>query len=163
MMEPVKQDIRSNVIFTDSWLRKTFADELAKLPKQKAKWYAMESPTYNMKLFHFAERYGSQAYGNLFWCETVIECAEEIADVRLAAGSNGASMWWLNNDEVLLLEGDRRMVVDDGVSRRLTLKQGRNILRCAVINGPGLSDFCVRFIDEQGKPIKNYQITTVSK
>ena len=163
MMEPVKQDIRSNVIFTDSWLRKTFADELAKLPKQKAKWYAMESPTYNMKLFHFAERYGSQAYGNLFWCETIVECAEEIADVRLAAGSNGASMWWLNNDEVLLLEGDRRMVVDDGVSRRLTLKQGRNVLRCAVINGPGLSDFCVRFIDEQGKPIKNYQVTTVSK
>ena len=113
--------------------------------------------------YHLAFCLGSLAYGNLFWCETIVECAEEIADVRLAAGSNGASMWWLNNDEVLLLEGDRRMVVDDGVSRRLTLKQGRNVLRCAVINGPGLSDFCVRFIDEQGKPIKNYQVTTVSK
>lgn len=158
MMEPQKQDIRSNVIFTDSWLRETFAKELAKLPKQKAKWYAMESPTYNMKLFHFAEKYGSQAYGNLFWCETVIDCPEELADVRLAAGSNGASMWWLNNDEVLLLEGDRRMVVDDGVSKRLTLKKGRNTLRCAVINGPGLSDFCVRFIDEQGKPVTYFDV-----
>lgn len=158
MMEPQKQDIRSNIIFTDSWLRETYARELGKLPKQKAKWYTMDSPTYNMKLFHFAEKYGSQAYGNLFWCETVIDCPEDIPDVRLAAGSNGASMWWLNDDEALLLEGDRRMVVDDGVSRRLTLKKGRNTLRCAVINGPGLSDMCVRFIDEQGKPITNFQI-----
>jgi hypothetical protein len=158
LMEPQKQDIRSNTIFTDSWLRETFAKELAKLPKQKAKWYSMESPTYNMKLFHFAEKYGSQAYGNLFWCETVVNCAEEISDIRLAAGSNGASMWWLNGEEVLLLEGDRRMVVDDGVSKRLTLKKGRNTLRGAVINGPGLSDMCIRFIDEQGKPVKGYDI-----
>ena len=74
-------------------------------------------------------------------------------------GSNGASMWWLNNDEVLLLEGDRRMVEDDGVSHRLTLKKGRNTLRGAVINGPGLSDMCVRFVDEKGNPVTNYQIT----
>ena len=76
----------------------------------------------------------------------------------MAVGSNGASMWWLNNEEVLLLEGDRRMVEDDGVSHRLTLKKGRNILRCAVINGPGLSDMCARFIDEKGNPITNYTI-----
>ena len=50
------------------------------------------------------------------------------------------------------------MVVDDGVSKRLTLKKGRNTLRGAVINGPGLSDMCVRFVDEQGKPVKGYTI-----
>jgi len=27
------------------------------------------------------------------------------------------------------------------------------VLRGGVINGPGLSDFCVRFIDENGRPI----------
>ena len=90
---------------------------------------------------------------------TVIDSPEEMSDVRLAAGSNGASIWWLNGQEVLLLSGDRRMVVDDGMSARLTLKKGRNILRCAVINGPGLSDFCVRFLDKQGKPVKNLKIT----
>ena len=50
------------------------------------------------------------------------------------------------------------MVEDDGVSSRLTLKKGRNTLRCAVINGPGLSDMCVHFIDEKGQPITNFQI-----
>jgi hypothetical protein len=72
-------------------------------------------------------------------------------------------MWWLDGDEVLLLEGDRRMVEDDGTSRRLTLKPGRHVLRGAVINGPGLADMCVRFIDEKGMPVTNYKITVNSK
>ena len=153
----MSQDIRSNTVFTNSWLRQLFADQQARSLK-KARWYTFDSETYNVRLFRFAERYGRQAYGNLFWCETVIYCPEEISDVRLAAGSNGASAWWLNGEEALLLEGDRRMVEDDGVSQRLTLRQGRNILRCAVVNGPGLSDMCVRFIDEKGNPITNYTV-----
>jgi len=64
-------------------------------------------------------------------------------------------VWWLNGEEAVDLFGDRRMVMDDCISRRLTLKKGRNIIRGAVINGPGLSDFCVRFIDENGDPIKD--------
>ena len=39
------------------------------------------------------------------------------------------------------------MVMDDVVSAPITLRKGRNVIRGAVINGPGLSDFCVRFID----------------
>ena len=89
------------------------------------------------------------------------------ASQRLAAGSNGASMWWIepaegrtaeNDNPVLTLESDRRMVADDGMSPRLTLKKGRNIIRCAVVNGPGLSDFCVRFVDEKGNPVTNFEI-----
>ena len=160
LMEPSAVDVRSNVIFTNTWLRNKFDEELAKLPKQKAKWHLLDSENYNVKLFRFAEKYGKQTYGSFFWCETVIDCPEEMADVRLAAGSNGASMWWLNNQEVLLLEGDRRMVEDDGTSARLTLKKGTNVLRCAVINGPGLSDLCARFIDEKGNPITNYKVIT---
>jgi len=47
------------------------------------------------------------------------------------------------------------MVMDDVVSPPLTLHKGKNIVRGAVINGPGLSDFCVRFIDEDGHPIRD--------
>jgi hypothetical protein len=68
-------------------------------------------------------------------------------------------MWWLNDEEAVILSGDRRMVMDDCVSKRITLKKGKNILRGAVINGPGMSDFCVRFIDENGQPVKNITIT----
>jgi hypothetical protein len=79
-------------------------------------------------------------------------------DVRLAVGSNSASMWWLNGEEALLMSGDRRMVVDDCVSKRLTLKKGINVLRGTIINGPGMSDFCVRFLDANGKPLNQLKI-----
>ena len=131
--------------------------------KQTLRWHAVESESYNVKVFRFAEANGCQPYNSLFWGVTVIDCPEDMSDVRLAIGSNGASMWWLNGDRVLTLDGDRRMVEDDCVSQRLTLKKGRNILRFALVNGPGLSDLCARFIDEQGKPVTNYQVTLSSK
>ena len=126
--------------------------------KQTLRWHALESNTYNVKVFRFAESYGCQPYNSLFWGVTVIDCPEDMDGVRLAIGSNGASMWWLNGERVLTLDGDRRMVEDDCVSQRLTLKKGRNILRFALVNGPGLSDLCARFIDEQSNPVKNYSI-----
>lgn len=158
LMEPIAVDVRSNNVFTNSWLRDKFSAELARLPKQKGRWYTLDSENYNLKLFRFAEKYGKQTYGSFFWCETVILCPDDIENVRLACGSNGASMWWLNDEEVLMLEGDRRMVEDDGMSQRITLKKGRNILRAAVINGPGLSDMCARFLDEKGLPVTNFTI-----
>lgn len=126
--------------------------------KQTLTWHALDSENMNVKLFRFAEKWGQQVYGVLFWAVTIIDCDEDIENVRLAVGSNSASMWWLNGEEALLLSGDRRMVKDDATSARLTLKKGRNILRGAIINGPGMSDFCVRFIDEKGNPVKNYSI-----
>jgi len=131
--------------------------------KQTLRWHALESNTYNVKVFRFAESYGCQPYNSLFWGVTVVDCPEEMVGVRLAIGSNGASMWWLNGERVLTLDGDRRMVEDDCVSQRLTLKKGRNILRFALVNGPGLSDLCARFIDEKGKPVTGYEVTLSSK
>lgn len=173
LLEPIDKPNRSNTVFVDTYLREQFTKEyfpgqMTVLPKGGDKvtvdgksltWHALESTRFNVKLFRFATGLEKQEYGVLFWAVTVIDCPEEIKDVRLAAGSNSASMWWLNGEEVLLLSGDRRMVKDDGLSPRITLKKGRNILRGAIINGPGMSDFCVRFIDEKGEPVKNCSIT----
>ena len=134
-----------------------------KTVKQTLTWHALDSENMNVKLFRFAEKYGEEIYGVLFWAVTIIDCDEDIENVRLAVGSNSASMWWLNGEETLLLSGDRRMVKDDAMSQRVTLKKGRNILRGAVINGPGMSDFCVRFLDENGNPVKNYKINLNQK
>ena len=134
-----------------------------KTVKQTLTWHALDSENMNVKLFRFAEKYGEEIYGVLFWAVTIIDCDEDIENVRLAVGSNSASMWWLNGEETLLLSGDRRMVKDDAMSKRITLKKGRNILRGAVINGPGMSDFCVRFLDEKGNPVKNYKINLNQK
>ena len=172
ILEPIDKPNRSNTVFTDSYLRENFNMEYfpnqftivpengqkVKVGKQKLTWHKLDSERFNVKLFRFADGLQKQIYGVLFWNVTVIDCPEEIKDVRLAVGSNSASMWWLNGEEVLLLSGDRRMVKDDAVSPRITLKKGINILRGAVINGPGMSDFCVRFIDEDEKPVTNFEI-----
>lgn len=77
----------------------------------------------------------------------------------MAAGANSSGMFWLNGREALMLSGDRDMIVDNGTSSLLTLKKGKNIIRGAVINGPGMCNFCVRFLDEKGRPVKNFSIS----
>lgn len=172
VLEPVKKDIARNNIFTDSFLRATFSadnfsSDLTAVPKngdvvkvhhQELKWYALESKVFNFNLFHFTYALNKPTYGILVWLVTVIDCPEEIKNVRLAAGCNSASMWWLNNNEALLLSGDRDMIVDNATSSLVTLKKGKNIIRGAVINGPGMCSFCLRFLDEQGLPVKNFSI-----
>ncbi len=212
LLDPIsKQEISSNTLFTDSWLRTEFAKEYfegqntvipqdgdsvtVNIPRRAArggmmrmggmggpgaapqqapaqaqpaaqpefnevslKWHSVDSKRYNVKLYRFAKSLGMRPTEGLFLGVTVVNAPEDMT-VRLAAGSNSASMWWVNGEEVLLLSGDRRMVVDDGVSKEFTLKQGANIVRCSVINGPGMSDFCVRFIGQDGKPVTNLTIT----
>ena len=127
---------------------------------KKLEWHAFDSQRYNVKLFRFATNLTEDRYGVIFWAVTVVNCEEDIPNVRLAVGSNSASMWWVNGEEAVILSGDRRMVMDDCASQRLTLKKGRNVIWGAVINGPGMSDFCARFIDEAGNPVKNITLST---
>jgi hypothetical protein len=49
-------------------------------------------------------------------------------------------------------------VIDDGVSRRLTLKRGANVIRAAIINGGGATDFCARFLDTDDRPIRTVAV-----
>ena len=121
--------------------------------------HALDSANFNVKLFRFAYGLKKQTYGVIFWAVTVVNSPREMKNVRLAAGSNSASIWWVNGQEAVDLFDDRRMVMDDVVSKRLTLNKGKNIIRGAVINGPGLSDFCVRLIDENGNPIKDVTLS----
>lgn len=122
-------------------------------------WHALDSDHFFVKLFRFATGLGKDRYGVIFWSVTVINCEEDIENVRLAVGSNSGSICWLNGEELTLITGDRHMTVDGAVSKKVTLKKGKNILRCAVINGPGMSEFCARFIDDGGNPVTNYSIT----
>jgi len=173
VLEPVRKNIARNNIFTDNYLRTNFSTDsfpsdyntvpkngdMIKLGNQELKWHALESKTFNFNLYHFTYAINKPPYGVLVWLVTVIDCPTEMKNVRMTAGCNSGSMWWLNGQEVLLLSGDRDMIVDNVTSSRLTLKKGKNIIRGAVINGPGMANFCVRFLDEKGLPIKNFTIS----
>jgi len=168
----ILEPIRSNGL-TDSAVRAAvakeyFPNQLTVLPKDgdqvtvdgsELTWHAVDTKLYNVNLYHFAYALGKPTSNVLFWGVTVVNCPEDIPNVRLAIGSNAASVWWVNGQEVASVYGDRQTVIDDGVSKRITLKKGPNIVRCAVINAGGATDFCARFLGADEKPLTGISVT----
>ncbi len=171
LLDPIAKPNRTNSGFTSSYVRealspRTYPGEFGKVPRDgelakgedAPRWHALDSNLFDVKLFKLAQGLGNPTYGVIFWAVTVVNSPREMRDVRLAIGSNSASVWWLNGQETAGLFGDRRMVMDDVLSRPVTLRKGRNVIRGAVINGPGVSDFCLRVLDASGRPIRDITI-----
>jgi hypothetical protein len=165
--------IRTDAALTDNAVKaavrkECFPDQFTVVPRdgdkvtvagQELAWHAVDTKEYNVNLYHFAYARNKPTSFVLFWAVTVVHSPEVLRDVRLAIGSNAASVWWVNGQEVIGIYGDRQTVIDDGVSKRLTLKKGPNIVRCAVINGGGATDFCARFLDAEDKPVKGFTLS----
>lgn len=157
---------------TDSAVRTTvsrdyFPGQLTALPKngdtvtvdgKPLQWHAVDTTNYNVNLFHFAAGLKKPTSNVLFWIVTSVRAPQDMPDVRLAIGSNAASVWWLNGEQVISLFNDRQAVIDDGVSKRVTLKKGVNVIRAAIINAGGATDFCARFLDANARPITGLTI-----
>jgi hypothetical protein len=121
---------------------------------QAITWHAVDTTAYNVNLFHFAYALNKPTSNVLFWAVTIVNAPRDIPRVRLAIRSNAASVWWLNGQEVIGIYNDRQTVIDDGVSKRVTLKKGPNVIRAAIVNAGGATDFCARFIDGDDNPVK---------
>jgi ribonucleotide reductase alpha subunit len=168
----ILEPIRSNTPLTDNAVQEAvkkeyFPDQLTVLPRDGDEvkvgdtnliWHAVDTKNYNVNLYHFAHDHDAPSSYVLFWAVTIVNSPEELRNVRLAIGSNAASVWWVNGHQVIALYGDRQTVIDDGVSKRLTLKKGPNIIRCAVFNAGGATDFCARFLDAHEKPLKTFTV-----
>jgi hypothetical protein len=168
----ILEPIRVNGQLTDSAVQAAvkneyFANQLTVIPHDTDKvtvagtelaWHGVDTIGYNVNLYHFAYALGKPTSNVLFWAVTVVHSPREMAGVRLAIGSNAASVWWLNGKEVIGLYSDRQTVIDDGVSKRLTLRKGPNVVRAAIINAGGATDFCARFLDEDNNPVKTITV-----
>ena len=126
-------------------------------------WHAVDTVTYNVNLYHFSYALKKPTSNVLFWAVTVVNSPREMSGVRLAIGSNAASVWWVNGREATALYNDRQTVIDDGVSKRLTLNAGANVIRAAIVNAGGATDFCARFIDANDRPIKTLTATLTAR
>jgi hypothetical protein len=163
----VLEPIPVNGQLSDSAVRATIDQfrlpgEVGKLPAdndsipiggETRRWHALDSRNYNLNLFHFARGLGQPTSNVLFWVTTVVDAPRALDNVRLAIGSNAASIWWVNEVEVIAIYNDRQTVIDDGVSPRLALRQGRNTIRAAIINAGGATDFTARIVDEHYQPV----------
>ena len=121
-------------------------------------WHLVDTARYNVNLYHFAYGLKKPTSNVLFWIVTVVDSPREMSGVRLAIGSNAASVWWVNGAEAIGIYNDRQTVIDDGVSKRLTLKKGSNVIRAAVVNAGGATDFCARFLDADDRPIRGISV-----
>jgi hypothetical protein len=122
-------------------------------------WHAVDTVNYNVNLYHFGYARNKPTTNVLFWAVTVVNAPRQMSGVRLAIGSNAASVWWVNGREATALYNERQTVIDDGVSKRLTLNQGANVIRAAIVNAGGATDFCARFLDENDRAIKTLTAT----
>ena len=141
-----------------------FPDELTLVPRDgmtvnmsgaQLTWHAIDTREFKVNLYHFGPMINKPTNNVFFWVVTIIICPEEIPEARLAIGSNDASIWWVNGQEVVGIYGDRPAIIDDGVSKRLSLKKGVNVIRGAVHNRAGQTDFLARFLDKDDLPITN--------
>jgi hypothetical protein len=162
LLEPIRVLGQLTEAAVRSAVEKDFSVTAAPLPKDgdtlkiadsELKWHAVDTTNYNVNLYHFAYAIDKPTTNVLFWAVTVVNATREMRNVRLAIGSNAASVWWVNGTEATALYNDRQTVIDDGVSKRLTLKQGANVIRAAIVNAGGATDFCARFLDENERPI----------
>jgi hypothetical protein len=172
LLEPVRIQIRSNWDLTDSFVqaaikKEYFPGQFTAVPRAGDKvtvgeaeltWHAVDSTAYSVNLYHFARDVEKPPFNVAYWAVTVVDCPREMPNVRLAVGSNSASIWWVNGKEVFDIYGDRHLIIDDGVSKRLTLNKGPNVVRGAVVNAPGLSNMCARFLDANDKPVKDLTV-----
>ena len=149
-----------------------FPDQLTVIPRHGDKvtvgetpltWHAVDTLAYNVNLFHFAYALNKPTSNVLFWVVTIVDAPRDLSDVRLAIGSNAASVWWVNGKEVIGLYNDRQTVIDDGVSKRLQLKKGPNVIRAAIVNAGGATDFCARFLDDENRPVKGITVREMSR
>jgi len=162
VLEPIAATGLTDSIVQAAVRKGPFVNEPSAIPRDEEKvnvesaqltWHALDTSNYNLNLFHFARSLDKNTSNVLFWVVTVVHAPREMRDLRLAIGSNAASVWWVNGQEAIGIYGDRQTGIDDGVSKRLTLKKGPNVIRAAVVNGGGATDFCARILDASDKPL----------
>ncbi len=170
LLEPIPANGLTDSIVQAAVKKDYFPNQLTVLPRDGDKvtvggaelaWHAVDTKSFNVNLYHFARALNKPTTNVLFWAVTIINCPQEMPGVRLAIGSNAASVWWVNGQEVIGIYNDRQTVIDDGVSRRLTLQKGRNIVRAAIVNGGGATDFCARFLDPGDRPLRGFTVSVV--
>lgn len=171
VLEPIPANGLTDSVVQAAVKKEYFPNQLTVIPRDGDKvtvgdaelmWHAVDTKNYNVNLYHFAYERDKKTSNVLFWAVTIVNIPQDVANVRLAIGSNAASVWWVNGQEVVGLYGDRQTVIDDGVSRRLTLKKGPNVIRAAIVNGGGATDFCARFLDARDRPITTLAVALPS-
>jgi hypothetical protein len=129
-----------------------------KVDDKELTWHAVQSKNYDLDLLETAA--GKPADNVVFLGVAYVVADKDLEKVVLAIGSDDDSLWKVNGQEVIRVYASRGVEKDQDKSKPLTLKKGLNVVKFAVINGGGPSGAAARFLDKDGKPIKDLTILT---
>jgi hypothetical protein len=106
----------------------------------------------------FNDYLGKQTEDSVGYAVCYIHTAAEMKDIHLKTGSDDQAKVYLNGIEVLKQEEDRPLEEDQDTTV-VTLRQGVNVLVFKVINEKEDWSGCARFMDKDGRVIKNIKAT----
>jgi hypothetical protein len=116
-------------------------------------WKPVDSDDAILDTNKVASDQGKETDNSVYLGLAYIVAPNDLADVRLAIGSDDDSLWRVNGKEVIRVYAARAAEQDTDRSEPLTLKKGANIVSFTLINGDGPSGVCARFLDKDDKPV----------
>jgi hypothetical protein len=112
--------------------------------------------------FDFNDYLGKQTEDSVGYAVCYVHAPVEMKNIQLKTGSDDQAKVYLNGKEVLKQEEDRSLEPDNDTTE-VTLKKGQNLLVFKVVNEKEDWSGCARFVDKEGKAIKNLEVTTAPK
>jgi hypothetical protein len=112
--------------------------------------------------FDFNDFLGKQTEDSVGYAVCYIHAPDEMKEIPLKTGSDDQAKIYLNGTAVLKQEMDRPLETDEDTTE-VTLRKGVNVFVFKVVNESEDWSGCARFMDKDGKLIKNFKVTTTGK
>jgi hypothetical protein len=135
------------------------AGDKVKVGREERVWKKYQAKDF---FFDFNAFLGKETEDSVGYAVCYIHTDKEMKDLTLRTGSDDQAMVYLNGKEVLKQEEDRELEQDVD-SSEVTLRKGMNVLVFKVINEKEDWSGCARFLDKDGKVIKDLKVTTTPK
>jgi hypothetical protein len=133
------------------------AEEKVSVKGKEYTWKRYKASEFFIDFRKFVE--GQRADDVLAYAVAYVVCEQELKDVKVLAGSNDQCRVYINGQSILQHEKSRTLERDQSIANGITLKKGENTIILKVANERNLWQGCLRFMDKNGTPIRNLQVT----
>jgi len=133
------------------------AGEKVKVDGKDLVWKAHTCPDH---LLDFNAILNGQTEDSVAYAVTFITAPTDLKDIKMKTGSDDQCKVYLNGKEVLKA-AEARAADKDQDTTNVSLRKGVNVMVVKVVNEKIDWSFCVRFTDQNDKPLTNLKAKTV--
>jgi YD repeat-containing protein len=118
-------------------------------------WEKYHASDYYLNFNEYLGRTFDDAVG---YAVCYIVCDIDLSHLSLKLGSDDQIRVYLNGRQIHITQVPRFMKVDEDTCTGLSLHKGVNVLLIKVVNWLGGWEACLRFVDQNGKPVQNLKV-----